>query len=209
MSDVLRVGGFEPLTTIDYPGELACVVFTQGCPWRCRYCHNHELIAANQPTQFDWRQILEFLQRRKGLLDAVVFSGGEPLLQTHLIEAMHQVKALGYKVGLHTGGAYPKRFQQCLSLVDWVGFDVKHLPDCYLQVTQTPDSAAKAWRSLEMLLDSGVAHQLRLTRHPALMSEAQLTQLQHIIQHNYHSELVLQTCNTNHCLDSTLACVGS
>ncbi len=208
MSEVLRVGGFEPLTTIDYPGELACVVFTQGCPWRCRYCHNHELIAPTQPTQFDWAQILDFLQRRKGLLDAVVFSGGEPLLQTHLLEAIDQVKALGYKVGLHTGGAYPKRFQRCLALVDWVGFDVKHLPEHYLEVTQTPGSAAKAWRSLELLLDSGVAHQLRLTRHPALMSEAQLTQLQNIIRHNYHSELVVQTCNTDNCLDSQLACVG-
>ena len=204
MSEILRVGGFEPLTTIDYPDHLSCVVFTQGCPWRCGYCHNHELIDAKRPSAFDWQQIYGFLQSRVGLLDAVVFSGGEPLLQTRLPEAIQQVKALGYKVGLHTGGAYVQRFQACLDHVDWVGFDVKHLPEHYLEITQTPGSGNKAWQSLELLLDSGVAHQLRLTRHPNLMSDQQLNRLKKILRHNYASDLLVQKCNTNNCLDKRL-----
>ena len=122
------VGGFEPLTTIDYPDHLSCVVFTQGCPWRCRYCHNHDLIPAKKNTEFDWFQILEFIKSRQGLLDGVVFSGGEPCLQKNIVDAILEVKSLGFKVGLHTGGAYPQRLKECLSLVDWVGFDIKHLP---------------------------------------------------------------------------------
>ncbi len=203
-SMTIHVGGFEPLTTIDYPDHLSCVVFTQGCPWRCGYCHNHDLIAANKPTAFDWGDILKFIKSRQGLLDAVVFSGGEPCLQSDLFQAITQVKALGFKVGLHTGGAYPQRLKRCLPLVDWVGFDIKHLPLHYDLVTQTPHSAQKAWQSLELLLDSGVEQQLRITRHPSLMSDEELVQLQRLIRRQYHQELIVQTCNTSQCLDEKL-----
>lgn len=200
----ISVGGFEPLTTIDYPDHLACVVFTQGCGWRCRYCHNHDLIPVETGAQFKWRDILEFIKLRQGLLDAVVFSGGEPCLQSDLYDAILQVKALGFKVGLHTGGAYPKRFEQCLDQVDWVGFDIKHLPLEYEKITQTPKSGDKAWASLEILLASGVDYQLRVTRHPGLISDQQLLQLKKLITESCQSDLVVQTCDLNDCLDVAL-----
>ncbi len=200
----IHVGGFEPLTTIDYPDHLSCVVFTQGCPWRCRYCHNHDLIPVSRDSEFDWHKILDFIKSRRGLLDAVVFSGGEPCLQNGLFQAMEEVKALGFKVGLHTGGAYPQRLKQCLEMVDWVGFDIKHLPLHYDLVTQTPKSAEKTWQSLELLVDSEVSHQLRITRHPSLMNDEQLAQLKRLIRDRYHQELIVQTCNTSHCLDEEL-----
>ena len=84
MSRALRVGGMVPLTTLDYPGLLACVLFCQGCAWRCRYCHNPDLIPARGEQEIPWPQVLEFLRRRQGLLQAVVFSGGEPTLQEGL-----------------------------------------------------------------------------------------------------------------------------
>jgi len=201
------VGGFEPLTTIDYPDHLSCVVFTQGCPWRCRYCHNHDLIPAKKNTEFDWFQILEFIKSRQGLLDGVVFSGGEPCLQKNIVDAILEVKSLGFKVGLHTGGAYPQRLKECLSLVDWVGFDIKHLPLHYDLVTQTPKSAEKTWQSLELLLASGVDYQLRTTRHPLLMSDEQLIQLKRLVKRNYSSDLIVQTCSTSQCLDEQLRIV--
>jgi anaerobic ribonucleoside-triphosphate reductase activating protein len=80
MSNALRVGGLVPLTTLDFPDQLACVLFCQGCGWRCRYCHNPQLIPARGEQEKSWDDILAFLRQRVGLLDAVVFSGGEPTL---------------------------------------------------------------------------------------------------------------------------------
>ena len=204
MTQLLNIGGFEPLSTIDYPDHLSCVIFTQGCPWRCRYCHNHALIPANKHTEFNWQQIVNFIQTRVGLLEAVVFSGGEPCLQKNLPKAIHHIKSLGFKVGLHTGGAYPKLFKQCLPYLDWVGFDVKHLPANYELVTQTPKSGQKAWQSLEMLLASNVNYQLRTTRHPELMNDEQTARLQRLIKNKYSSKLIIQSCNINNCLDDKL-----
>ena len=91
-SDRIRIGGFTPLTSIDYPGELAAVLFCLGCPWRCAYCQNPELILQRSSRQIPWGDILSFLERRRGLLDAVVFSGGEPTLQGGLVDALRQVR---------------------------------------------------------------------------------------------------------------------
>ena len=84
----LRIGGITPLTTIDFPGRLAAVLYCQGCPWRCSYCHNPELLDATTPAEMDWPQVLAFLRKRQGLLDGVVFSGGEPTLQAGLPQAL-------------------------------------------------------------------------------------------------------------------------
>ena len=121
----LRIGGLTPLTSIDFPGRLAAVVFCQGCPWRCGYCHNPELLDATQPGALDWDEVLAFLHKRRGLLDGVVFSGGEPLLQAALPEALDAVRALGYATALHTCGMYPERLAALLPRLDWVGLDIK------------------------------------------------------------------------------------
>src|SRR5215831_3439565 len=105
----LRVGGLIPLSASDWPGYLSAVVFCQGCPWRCGYCHNPHLLPARGSGGIAWSDVLAFLQRRAGLLDAVVFSGGEPLAQATLANAMRGVRRLGFRIGLHTGGAYPAR----------------------------------------------------------------------------------------------------
>ncbi len=164
----LRVGGLTPLTTIDYPGELAAVVFCQGCPWRCCYCHNPELLPPRGEAAIPWKEVLAFLERRLGLLDAVVFSGGEPTLQPALGGAMDAVRGLGFKVGLHSAGIYPTRLARLLPRLDWVGLDVKALPEDYLALTGAEGSGKSAWESARLLIDSGVSHELRLTVHPAL-----------------------------------------
>lgn len=121
----LHVGGFVPFTSTDYPDALSAVVFCQGCPWRCGYCHNPHLIPARADVHHDFDAILAWLASRRGLLDAVVFSGGEPTAQPGLVHAMQQVRRLGFLVGLHTSGAYPRRLADALPLTDWVGLDVK------------------------------------------------------------------------------------
>ncbi|MEV5980978.1 anaerobic ribonucleoside-triphosphate reductase activating protein [Streptomyces sp. NPDC052114] len=176
---MIRVGGWSRLSTCDWPGKLVTTVFCQGCPWRCGYCHNPELLDPRGAPVHHWEDVLAHLARRQGLLDGVVFSGGEPLRQAGLADAAREVRDLGYAVGLHTGGAFPRRLEALLAagLVDWVGFDVKAHPDTYERVTGARNSAAPAVRGLRAVLDSGVAHQIRTTVDPALLDERDVARL--------------------------------
>ena len=173
----LRVGGFVPFTCNDYPDALAAVVFCQGCPWRCGYCHNPHLIAASGDDERDFPRILAWLSTRKGLLDAVVFSGGEPTLHAELGAAIDAVRALGFAIGLHTAGAYPKRLARVLPKVDWVGIDVKAPIAEYANVTGVPGSGLAALTSLDLIRKARVAYEVRTTVHPVLMPSDALEQL--------------------------------
>ncbi|WP_255988128.1 anaerobic ribonucleoside-triphosphate reductase activating protein [Chitinolyticbacter albus] len=173
-----RLAGLVPFSGCDWPGELACVVFIAGCPWRCRYCHNPELQQRVAPPGApQWDEILGWLPTRRGLIDAVVFCGGDPLVEARLPEMLAQVRALGFKTALHTGGAYPVRFAQCLPLLDWVGFDIKHDFADYAGITGVLNSGEAARRSLDLLLASGVAFECRTTWHPILQDNAALLRL--------------------------------
>ncbi len=167
----LRVGGVVPFTSTDYPDALAAVIFCQGCPWRCGYCHNPHLIAARGRDEHDYARILAWLATRAGLLDAVVFSGGEPTAQAALEAAMDDVRELGFAVGLHTSGAYPRRLARVLPKVDWVGIDVKAPLDDYASVTGAPDGGTAALASLDLVRGAGVPFELRTTVHPSLTPE--------------------------------------
>lgn len=164
----LRVGGFVPFTSTDYPDALAAVVFCQGCPWRCGYCHNPHLIPPRGEDERDFPRILAWLATRKGLLDAVVFSGGEPTAHAGLGTAMDAVRGLGFDIGLHTGGAYPRRLAGVLPKLDWVGIDFKAPVADYATVTGVPGSGLAALACLDLVRDAGVAYEVRTTVHPAL-----------------------------------------
>ena len=200
----LRVGGLTPLSTSDWPGMLAAVVFCQGCPWRCGYCHNPDLIPARGESEIPWEDVLTFLHRRQGLLDGVVFSGGEPTLQADLLEAMREVRALGFKIGLHTGGAYPQHLAALLPLVDWVGFDVKAPFADYPRVTGAAGSGERALISLQQVLASGVDHELRTTVHPALLTDAELGGLARDLAARGAKHYVMQGFRSQGCGDQTL-----
>lgn len=160
----LAVGGYVPFTTIDFPGRLAAVVFLRGCPWRCPYCHNAGLQAFAAPGEGEWKIIRQKLEHRRGLLDGVVFSGGEPTAQRGLAQAMREVRAMGFAVGLHTSGAYPGHLEQVLPLVEWVGLDIKAPPD---ERYDRLCGKAGAWQdfleTLEILRRSGCDFTLRTT----------------------------------------------
>ena len=203
-SNTLRVGGLTPLTTVDYPGELAAVIYCQGCPWRCRYCHNGHLLDPDGGERIDWADIIAFLQTRRGLLDAVVFSGGEPTAQAALPDAMAEVRALGFKIGLHTGGPYPERLSPLLPLVDWIGLDIKAVPDDYPLVTGVPGSGERAWRSLRLLLDAGVDLEVRTTPMPGLDDRGYLGQLMEELARTGVRNYALQRCRETHLLDSSV-----
>jgi pyruvate formate lyase activating enzyme len=173
----LRLGGLTPLTSIDFPGRLAAVVFCQGCPWRCGYCHNPGLLDPTLPGAVPWTQVQGFLQRRRGLLDGVVFSGGEPTLQPALADALGQVRALGFETALHTGGMYPERLAGVLPQLDWVGLDIKGPSQRIDAITGSRHAAARVQASLAHLLESGVAHECRTTWHPGLFDFDELRAL--------------------------------
>jgi len=194
---MLRVGGLTPLSTTDWPGMLAAVVFCQGCPWRCGYCHNPDLIPPRGENEIPWEDVLAFLRRRQGLLDGVVFSGGEPTLQAGLPDAMREV-------GLHTGGMIPQRLAAVLPLVDWVGMDVKAPFADYPRITGAAGSGVCAQAGLRHVLASGVEHEIRTTVHPALLTDADLGHVARDLAARGVRRYVIQAFRSQGCGDETL-----
>lgn len=180
------------------------MVFLQGCPWRCSYCHNSHLIPADSPPEREWEAALSFLRGRVGLLDAVVFSGGEPTLQDGLEGAMREVKAMGFKIGLHTGGAYPERLAALLPVIDWVGLDIKAPFERYESVNGVPGSGAKARESLRLIVASGVDHECRTTVHPELFSAPEIIALSEAVFALGARRHVLQAFRAAGCRDESL-----
>lgn len=197
----LTLGGFTPLSTTDWPGKLAAVVFLQGCPWRCGYCHNAGLQPRCASTHAPrWPEVLTTLKRRVGLLDGVVFSGGEPTLQRGLGDAVEAVRTAGLQTGLHTAGIYPSRLAALLPLLDWVGFDLKTDPADpidYDTLAGASHSAAAVRRSLDTLLASGVDFEIRTTYHPLLVSDAALLGMAQMLQDLGVTQWVLQRWQAN------------
>ena len=174
IQETIRVGGVETFSTVDFPEKICATVFMQGCPWRCPFCHNAMLQDINADSGFIWSKFVEFLKTRTKLLDAVVFSGGEPLVQNGLETAIKQVKELGFKIGLHTGGYRPEHLEKIIPLLDWVGFDIKapFIDDKYEKAigvcvkTQLP----AVLKSLDILLTSGIDFECRTTCDPRILS---------------------------------------
>lgn len=203
----LDVGGFTPLSTTDWPGQLAAVVFVQGCPWRCHYCHNPSLQTRESGCGRDthtWDRLLGTFKQRQGLLDGVVFSGGEPTLDAALERAMQEVRELGFQVGLHTAGLYPQRLAKVLPLVDWVALDIKTEFEDYKAITSVPRSGEPVRESLGLVLASGKAHELRTTWHPDLISDAALMRMARMLKSMGTRHWVLQGYRATPVTEATL-----
>lgn len=198
-----HVGGLEKLSLVDWPGRLCAVVFLQGCAWRCRYCHNPHLIPFAAPAELSWDDVLAWLRRRRGLLDGVVFSGGEPTWQSGLAAAMRAVRDLGFGVGLHTGGPAPERLAPLLPLLDWIGFDFKAPFARYAAVAGLDDGAA-AQQSLALIRAAGVGCEIRTTWHPLLLTEADLEAMAASLAGLGCTEWVIQRFRPDGCADAEL-----
>ncbi|OAP87065.1 hypothetical protein A4H34_03280 [Peptidiphaga gingivicola] len=149
----MAIAGLVPLSTVDWPGKLAAVVFLQGCPLACPYCQNEAILDPKVPGAVPWSQVEALLARRAGLLDGVVLTGGEALRQAGVVDAARRVREMGFGVGLHTAGAYPRALAKILPHTDWVGIDVKAMPDDYAAATGF-GAGAKAWQSLDAVLEA-------------------------------------------------------
>lgn len=173
----LRIAGLTRFTTIDFPDCLSAVVFLKGCPWRCAYCQNPELQTrefSEMEERVSWEYLENFLKKRRGLLDGLVFSGGEPFTDPALYSAIKVVEELGYKIGIHTAGMYPEKLKEVLPMVDWVGLDIKaplSSENTYCKVVGKPNFTKRVRDSLDALLQSDVSLEVRTTVHPDLLTD--------------------------------------
>ncbi len=173
MRDV-QIGGVVPFTTIDYPGKLACVLFLVGCPLRCAYCSNPHLLCVGD-GEYDPELILGWLEKRVGKLEAVVFSGGEALMQGDAtIEYIKRVRNMGFKVGLHTNGFYPDVLQKVAEFIDWIGLDFKATHEKYHDLTGQEIAFDNMIRSLDVWQATGKDFEVRITCDPRFIDKCDL-----------------------------------
>lgn len=203
----LTIAGLVPLTTVDWPGHLAACIFLQGCPLSCPYCQNAALIDPHAPGTATWEEILTFLNRRQGLLDGVVFTGGEATRQAGLLDACTQVRARGFNVALHTSGAYTSAFARVLPELSWVGFDVKALQGDYpAQVGVASANVGDAvYKSLTLLLESGVPYEVRTTVYPGAPVAERFEELVTHLHTLGVEHFALQNARTQGCTQSFTA----
>lgn len=186
----MNIIGFQPITSVDFPNHLASICFTQGCPLRCPFCHNPELVL---PELFDQHilssqnEFLKYLNLRKSILEGVVVSGGEPLMHGGIIDFLRQIKDIGYKVKLDTCGAYPKMLEKVIQieLLDYVALDFKNFEPLYGLSVGKVESAAlwDHWvHSLMVLRQSSIDYELRTTIIQELHSKETLLTMASLLE---------------------------
>ena len=170
------IAGMQKLTLLDYPGRVACTVFTAGCDLRCPFCHNASLALPGRPRDsMDEEEVLAFLSKRAGVLDGVAVTGGEPLLHRQLIGFLRRVKELGYAVKLDTNGTFPSRLREAVEsgAVDRVAMDVTAAPENYPRVVGLPGfDIAPVRESAAYLMSCGVDYEFRTTAVKGLHTAA-------------------------------------
>lgn len=170
----MKLGGLVKFTLIDFPGRPAAIVFTQGCNFRCRYCHNPELV---YPHLFEEpmpeEEIMAFLKRRQGTLEGVVVSGGEPTLQEDLVRFMADIKALGYKIKLDTNGTRPEVLKELINkkLVDFIAMDLKAPLTKYAAITGVEANSTVIRQSIDLIRQSGLEYQFRTTYDKEILDD--------------------------------------
>lgn len=173
----MKIAGLQKMTLLDYPGKVACTVFLQGCNFRCPFCHNSDLLGGGDEAFMTEDELIGFLKKRVGLLDAVCISGGEPTLSSGLSDMIRRIKELGYSVKLDTNGSRPEVVKQLVAdgLIDYVAMDVKNSVGCYGETVglAQPD-LAKIEESIRFLESGSVDHEFRTTVVQELHSEASL-----------------------------------
>ena len=163
----MLISGLQKLTLLDYPGRVACTVFTGGCDFRCPFCHNSSLVLPERLVHdTDEEAVLAFLRKRRGTLDGVAVTGGEPLLHGDIPEFLEKVHGLGYKIKLDTNGSFPDRLIDIVNagLVDRVAMDIKNAPDKYGVTVGIPDfDISGVEKSKNFLLEGHIDYEFRTT----------------------------------------------
>ena len=163
----MNIQGLQKLTLLDYPGKMACVIFTAGCNMRCPFCHNSRLVInPEKESELSVDEVLSFLKKRQGILDGVVITGGEPLLQSDIKELIIRIRELGYPVKIDTNGTFPDRLKELVNegLVDYVAMDIKNSPELYGETVGISGfDISKIKESIAFLLENKVEYEFRTT----------------------------------------------
>lgn len=174
----MRIGGFEKNTLIDYPGKIACILYTIGCNFRCPYCHNPELVdetAEEIPLESIWY----FLEKRKGLIDGVVITGGEPTLHEDLLDFIRQIRSYGYSVKLDSNGTRPGVLKKLIDyrLIDYIAMDIKSPLEMYTYTVGRPVLPETLRKSIDIIMNSGIEYEFRTTVVKALLTPEDIEQI--------------------------------
>jgi len=163
------ISGLQKTSLIDYPDKIAAIIFTRGCNFRCHYCHNPELVDPEiYYPEIAPETILDFLDKRRNVLDGVVITGGEPLIHADIKDFIKKIKELDYAVKLDTNGSHPALLQEIINdkLVDYLAMDIKHLPQRYHEVTPSQPDIKKIKQSINIIKNSGIPYEFRTTVLP-------------------------------------------
>ncbi|MFH1838982.1 MAG: anaerobic ribonucleoside-triphosphate reductase activating protein [Patescibacteria group bacterium] len=171
----MKIAGFQPLSLIDFPEKSCTIVFTQGCPFRCPFCHNPELIPTKSEYSVSEEEVLAHLTKHKVMLDGVTITGGEPTLQPDLEDFIRKIKDLGFAVKLDSNGIHPEKLQRILdqNLVDYIAMDLKNTWEDYQLVIRAggENTVSNCQKSFKIIQDSGVDHEFRTTIYPGVHTE--------------------------------------
>ena len=182
----MRIGGLLKNSTIDYPGKLSCGIFLSGCNFDCPYCHNPELArgCSRRAAEFDPDSVYRFIETRKGFLDGVVISGGEPTLQADLYDLCRNIKAMGYPVKLDTNGSRPQVLERLIAegLVDYIAMDLKTDPVKYATYIQSNCNVKAILSSIQVIMNSTVAYEFRTTCVKPIVTARIIENISRLIQ---------------------------
>jgi pyruvate formate lyase activating enzyme len=158
-------GGIQKSTLIDYPGKVACVLFFSGCNFHCPYCHNPELAKGMAVEPWPEPAAFDFLEKRKGFIEGVVISGGEPSLHPDVIRVCQTIRQMGYPIKLDTNGSRPDVLKKLISsgLIDYVAMDIKTVPEQYPPYIQKDCNTEAITSSIRLIKNSGLSHEFRTT----------------------------------------------
>lgn len=174
------INGFQKMTLLDFPEHIACTIFTGGCNFRCPFCHNAQLVVGGERENYTEEEIFSYLEKRKGLLDGVCITGGEPLLQTDIEEFIGKIKEMGYLVKLDTNGSMPEKLKDLVEkkLVDYVAMDVKNCLSKYGETVGIENFDTSAVEeSIKFLLTDAVDYEFRTTVVKELHTEEDIEAL--------------------------------
>lgn len=159
--------GFQKMTMLDFPGYVACTVFTPGCNFRCPFCHNSLLVTRmNDSEVYTEEDILSYLRKRQGVIDGICISGGEPLMHDDIFDFVKKVKELGFLVKIDTNGSFPEKLEKLIAsgYIDYVAMDIKNCPEKYGQTVAISDfDFSPVRKSVKLLLQGKVAYEFRTT----------------------------------------------
>lgn len=195
----MEIGGFSKNSLIDFPETIACIIFTQGCNFFCPYCHNPDLVAGPSEAGdlFDESGILDFLSKRKGLLEGVVITGGEPTLQKDLVSFCRTVKNMGYKIKLDSNGSRSEVIQSLIKqgLLDFISMDIKTSLDNYDRVVSKQFNTNKIKKSIDLLMSQAPAYEFRTTCSQPFISEEILEKIGKMV--SGAQQYILAKCSRN------------